>query len=247
MSIAQKPLPVYRPRDHSWQPPALAPAYKSSVARSPRQAPVVMPTTISEASGPVFGHNLIGPLDDDLRQNFAAVGESAIGPRIVVHGQVRDQSGCGVPNTLIEVWQANAGGRYRHKNESYLAPLDPNFGGCGRCFTDSEGYYRFYSIQPGAYPWPNSENSWRPAHIHFSLFGQAFTQRLITQMYFAGDPLIEECSIVNAIPQRAGIDSLIAQLDLDATLPMDSLAWRFDITLRGRQQTCFEQPGGGRR
>jgi len=188
----------------------------------------------------VFGHALLGPRDDDLIHNSAAAGESALGPRILVHGQLRDQSGRGVPGALIEVWQANAGGRYRHRNEGYLAPLDPNFGGCGRCLTDTQGYYRFTSIQPAPYPWPNGPNSWRPAHIHFSLFGPAFAQRLVTQMYFEGDPLIRLCPIVNAIPRREAIESLIAKLDMDAALPMDMLAWRFDITLRGRAQTLFE-------
>jgi len=240
MSTETKPQPGYIPRDRAWQPPALAPAYKTSITRSPQQALLSFPTTLSEESGPVFGHSILGSQDSNLLQNYAADGASAIGPRILVYGQVRDQSGQGVPDALIEVWQANAGGRYRHQKEIYIAPLDPNFGGCGRCFTDDRGYYEFRSVHPGAYPWPNSENSWRPAHIHFSVFGPAFAQRLITQMYFEGDPLIWECPIVTAIPNRQGIESLIARLDLDATLPMDSIAYRFDITLRGRQQTYFE-------
>jgi len=231
---------AYIPRDRDWQPPALAPEYKSSRLRSPQQPLLSLPTTLSEETGPVFGHSLLGPQDDDLIHNYAAAGESALGPRILVHGQVRDQSGRGVAGALVEVWQANAGGRYRHRNEGYLAPLDPNFGGCGRCLTDAQGYYRFTSIQPAPYPWPNGPNSWRPAHIHFSLFGPAFAQRLITQMYFEGDPLIELCPIVNAIPSRAGVESLIARLDMDAAVSMDMLAWRFDMTLRGRQQTLFE-------
>lgn len=230
----------YIPRDRNWQPPALAPAYKTSITRSPQQALITLLTTLTEESGPVFGHTVIGPHDHNLLHNYAVEGGSAIGPRILVYGQVRDQSGQGVPDALIEIWQANAGGRYRHRKETYLAPLDPNFGGCGRCFTDSRGYYEFRSVHPGAYPWPNSENSWRPAHIHFSVFGRAFAQRLITQMYFEGDPLIWECPIVTAIPRREAIETLIARLDLDATLPMDSIAYRFDITLRGREQTYFE-------
>jgi len=230
----------YIPRDRDWHPPALAPDYKSSRLRSPRQPLLRLPTTLSEETGPVFGHALLGPKDGDLIHNYAAAGESALGPRILVHGQLRDQSGRGVAGALVEVWQANAGGRYRHRNEGYLAPLDPNFGGCGRCLTDAHGYYRFTSVQPAPYPWPNGPNSWRPAHIHFSLFGPAFAQRLITQMYFEGDPLIWLCPIVNAIPRREAVESLIARLDMDATLPMDMLAWRFDMTLRGRQQTLFE-------
>ena len=235
----------YLPRDHDWQPPALAPAYKSSRLRSPTQPLLVLPTTLSEETGPVFKPEQIGPVDHDLIHNYAAAGQSAIGPRILVHGRVRDQSGKGVAGALVEVWQANAGGRYRHVNESYLAPLDPNFGGCGRCLTDDDGYYRFLTIQPAPYPWPNGPNSWRPAHIHFSLFGQAFAQRLITQMYFEGDPLIWECPIVCAIPRRDAIESLIAKLDLDAAVPMDMLAYRFDMTLRGQSQTYFENRGEG--
>lgn len=230
----------YIPRDRDWHPPALAPDYKSSRLRSPRQPLLRLPTTLSEETGPVFGHALLGPKDGDLIHNYAAAGESALGPRILVHGQLRDQSGRGVAGALVEVWQANAGGRYRHRNEGYLAPLDPNFGGCGRCLTDAQGYYRFTSVQPAPYPWPNGPNSWRPAHIHFSLFGPAFAQRLITQMYFEGDPLIWLCPIVNAIPRPEAVESLIARLDMDATLPMDMLAWRFDMTLRGRDQTLFE-------
>ena len=231
---------AYLPRDRSWQPPGLTPEYRSSRLRSPRQPLLRLPTTLSEETGPVFGHALLGPQDDDLIHNYAAAGESALGPRILVHGQLRDQSGRGIAGALVEVWQANAGGRYRHRNEGYLAPLDPNFGGCGRCLSDANGYYRFTTIQPAPYPWPNNPNAWRPAHIHFSLFGPAFAQRLITQMYFEGDPLIWLCPIVNAIPQRAGVESLIARLDMDAAVSMDMLAWRFDITLRGREQTLFE-------
>jgi len=230
----------YIPRDRDWQPPALAPEYRSSRLRSPRQPLLKLPTTLSEETGPVFGHSLLGSQDDDLIHNYAAAGETALGPRILVHGQVRDQSGRGLAGALVEVWQANAGGRYRHRNEGYLAPLDPNFGGCGRCLTDAQGYYRFTSIQPAPYPWPNGPNSWRPAHIHFSLFGPAFAQRLITQMYFEGDPLIGLCPIVNAIPRREAVESLIARLDMDAAVSMDMLAWRFDMTLRGREQTLFE-------
>lgn len=151
-----------------------------------------------------------------------------------------DENGRGVPGALVEVWQANAGGRYRHKNESYLAPLDPNFGGCGRVITDAEGRYEFRTIQPGPYPWPNGPNDWRPAHIHFSVFGQAFAQRLITQMYFDGDPMIWQCPIVGSISQTAAIETLIAKLDMTQTIPMDARAYHFDIVLRGNRQTLFE-------
>ncbi|WP_146589323.1 protocatechuate 3,4-dioxygenase subunit beta [Puniceibacterium confluentis] len=228
------------PRDRRWHPPALTPGYKTSVKRSPSFAPLSFPTSPSEESGPVFRDDMLGPQDGDLIHNFAKPGESAVGPRIIVHGRVLDECGRPVPNTLVEVWQANAGGRYRHKKESYLAPLDPNFGGCGRVVTDEHGFYEFRTIQPGPYPWPNTMADWRPAHIHFSVFGHSFAQRLITQMYFEGDPLIWKCPIVDTIPSRAGIESLVAALDMSRAIPMDSLAYKFDIVLRGRRQTHFE-------
>jgi protocatechuate 3,4-dioxygenase beta subunit len=188
----------------------------------------------------VFGHGILGPLDSDLIHNFAKPGESAIGERLIIHGHVRDEQRRAVPGTLIEIWQANAGGRYRHKKDGYLAPLDPNFGGCGRCITDDEGRYQFRTVHPGPYPWPNGGNDWRPAHIHFSVFGQGFAQRLITQMYFEGDPLIAHCPIIKTIPDQNAIDQLIAPLDLNAAVPLDSLAYKFDIVLRGRRSTLFE-------
>jgi len=191
-------------------------------------------------TGPVFGHNILGPQDNDLIQNYAAPGESAIGPRILVQGRVLDETGRGVAGTLVEFWQANAGGRYRHEKETYIAPLDPNFGGCGRAITGEDGSYELRTVMPGPYPWPNRGNDWRPAHIHFSLFGQGFAQRLITQMYFEGDPLIWLCPIVDVIPHREGIESLIALLDMDNTIPMDARAYRFDMVLRGRRSTLFE-------
>jgi len=227
-------------RDRSWHPPALAPAYKTSVVRSPQKALISMNTTLSEQTGPVFGHNMLGALDNDLILNYAAEGEMAIGQRIIVHGRVLDQNGRGVPGVLLEFWQVNAGGRYRHKKEGYLAPLDPNFGGCGRTVTDENGGYSLRTVKPGAYPWPNGVNDWRPAHIHFSVFGQGFAQRLITQMYFEGDPLIWKCPIVQTIPSRAAVEQLIAPLDMDNTVPMDARAYKFDIVLRGRRSTMFE-------
>ncbi|KAJ32014.1 protocatechuate 3,4-dioxygenase subunit beta [Sulfitobacter pontiacus] len=227
-------------RDRNWHPPALAPAYKTSVVRSPQKALISMNTTLSEQTGPVFGHNMLGALDNDLILNYAAQGEMAIGQRIIVHGRVLDQNGRGVPGVLLEFWQANAGGRYRHKKEGYLAPLDPNFGGCGRTVTDENGGYSLRTVKPGAYPWPNGVNDWRPAHIHFSVFGQGFAQRLITQMYFEGDPLIWKCPIVQTIPSRAAVEQLIAPLDMDNTVPMDARAYKFDIVLRGRRSTMFE-------
>ena len=228
------------PRDRSRHPPALHPPYKTSVARAPRWPLLAFPTGPSEESGPVFGHGMLGPLDADLLHNHAGAGESAIGPRIVVHGRVLDGFGRPVPRALIELWQANAGGRYRHRTETYLAPLDPNFGGYGRCLTDEDGTYEFRTVRPGPYPWPNGMNDWRPAHIHFSVFGASFAQRLVTQMYFEGDPLVARCPIVGSIGDADAIQSLVATLDMDATVPMDAMAYRFDIVLRGRRQTAFE-------
>lgn len=227
-------------RDRGRHPPALTPAYKTSVKRSPAAALLSFPTTISEETGPVFGHEMLNPLDNDLTLNFAAPGESAIGPRIIVYGRVLDETGRGVPGALVEFWQANAGGRYRHKKETYLAPLDPNFGGCGRTITAADGGYEFRTVLPGPYPWPNGMNDWRPSHIHFSVFGHSFAQRLITQMYFEGDPLIWRCPIVGTIGSKEAIESLIAPLDMARTVPMDARAYKFDIVLRGRRQTFFE-------
>ena len=230
--------PFY-PRDRTWHPAALTPGYKSSVLRSPRHAPLSLEATASESTGPVFGHDIIGPLDHDLIRNHARTGD-AIGQRIVVYGRVVDENDRAVAGSLVEIWQANAGGRYRHAREGYLAALDPNFGGCGRMMTDADGHYAFRTVKPGAYPFRNFVNSWRPAHIHFSLFGSGFAQRLITQMYFEGDPLIPHDIILNTIPDPAARQRLVAPLDFDAAIPLDSLAYRFDIVLRGRRSTVFE-------
>jgi protocatechuate 3,4-dioxygenase beta subunit len=229
----------YRQRDRFWQPKAFAEDYKSSISRSPRLPLLSVGQTVSEITGPVFGHADIGARDNDLLLNFANGGDP-IGERIIVHGRVVDEDGRPVPETLVEIWQANAGGRYRHRNDTYLAPIDPNFGGCGRTLTDAEGRYAFRTVKPGAYPWRNSVNSWRPAHIHFSVFGRSFSQRLITQMYFEGDPLIWRCPIVTAISDRRAIEQLIAPLDMNAAVPFDCLAYKFDIVLRGRRATLFE-------
>lgn len=227
-------------RDLARHPPALTPPYKTSILRSPQKPLIAAPASLSELTGPVFGHEILGPLDADLTLNHARPGQSAIGPRIIVHGRVLDEDGRGVPDALIEIWQANAGGRYRHKKDGYLAPLDPDFGGCGRTISDADGSYAFRTIRPAPYPWPNRVNDWRPAHIHFSIFGEAFAQRLITQMYFEGDPLIALCPIVNTIPDPDAIAALIAPMDMRATQPMDAIAYRFDIVLRGRRATFFE-------
>jgi protocatechuate 3,4-dioxygenase, beta subunit len=226
-------------RDRSIHPPAFTPDYKTTTLRSPRHALLSLQNSLSEVTGPMFGHDDIGPLDNDLILNYAKDGE-AIGQRIIVHGQVKDENSRPVPNVLIEFWQANAGGRYRHKNDRYIAPLDPNFGGCGRAITGAEGYYYFRTIKPAPYPWRNFVNSWRPAHIHFSIFGSAFVQRLITQMYFEGDPLLASDPMYTSIPDPGAARTLVAPLDLNATVPLDCLAYRFDIVLRGPRSTLFE-------
>lgn len=229
----------YFQRDRTWHPKALTPDYKTSVTRSPQFALLSLENTRSELTGPVFTPNDLGPLDHDLIKNFAHDGDP-VGERIIVHGRVLDEAGRAVPNTLVEVWQANAGGRYRHKKDTYFAPIDPNFGGCGRCLTDAEGYYFFRTVKPGAYPWRNWINSWRPAHIHFSIFGASFAQRLITQMYFEGDPLIQHCPILQGLSDPQAVEQLTAPLDINASIPLDSLAYKFDIILRGRRSTLFE-------
>ncbi len=229
----------YRPRDRKTHPPACFPDYKTSVARSPRWPLVPLEPSLSEVTGPVFGHDLLGPLDDDLLLN-ARVDRDPIGERIVVHGRVLDGDRRPVPGTLVEIWQANAGGRYRHANDDYVAALDPNFAGFGRALTDARGRYRFRTVKPGPYPWRNGPNDWRPAHIHFSLSGPAFVTRLVTQLYFEGDPLLRRDAIYLSVPDPAARERLVARLDLDAAIPLDTLAYRFDIVLRGRGQTPFE-------
>jgi len=226
-------------RDRSWHPPADTPGYKSTALRSPRRSLLTLPQSEGEMTGPVFGHGMLDPLDNDLIRNYAADGE-AIGERIVVQGRVLDENALPVAGTLIEIWQANAGGRYRHGRDQYIAALDPNFGGGGRCITDVEGKYSFRTVRPGPYPFRNNGSEWRPAHIHFSIFGHAFAQRLVTQMYFEGDPLIRICPIVNTIRDPAAIDQLTSKLDMANMIPFDSLVYRFDIVLRGRRSTFFE-------
>lgn len=227
----------YAPRDLSRHPAALTPRYKSSILRSPTQP--LLRLDAATDSGPTFGHGQIGALDHDLIQNFAHGGDP-VGERIILHGRVLNEAARPVRNTLVEVWQANASGRYRHKKDTYMGAMDPNFGGCGRMLTDDDGYYRFMTIKPGAYPWPNGGNNWRPAHIHVSVFGTAFCQRLITQLYFEGDPLIPICDIVQTLPDPRDIDQLVAKLDMDATVAFDAIGYRFDIILRGARSTPFE-------
>lgn len=230
----------FNPQDMSLQPPALTPDYRSSRLRAPRHKLLSLEQGAGELTGPAFGQDVIGPNDNNLIINYAAPGAAAIGEQIMVHGYLLDENARPVPEALLEFWQANAGGRYRHKKDSYLAPLDPNFGGCGRTITDEMGYFSFRTVRPGPYPWPNGGNDWRPAHIHFSCFGQGWTQRLITQMYFEGDPHIPVCPIVQTIPDPKAIERLTARLDMGHTVPMQFRAFRFDIVLRGRGSTLFE-------
>ena len=230
-------------RDRNWHPPAYAPGYKTSVARSPQQALVSMQKpTVSELSGPDFRQLRMGPHDNDLLLNFRQDQNQGLpqGERIIMFGRVVDQFGKPVPHTLVEMWQANAGGRYRHRNDSYLAPLDPSFGGVGRTLTDEQGWYRFRTIKPGPYPWPNDPNSWRPSHIHVSVMGPSISTRLITQMYFEGDPLIPLCPIVHTLKDPEAVETMVGRLDMARSKPMDCLAYRFDLVVRGELQTYFE-------
>jgi protocatechuate 3,4-dioxygenase, beta subunit len=242
MAALPKPGDEFVMRDPRSHPPALSPAYKTSIFRSPRHAPIALEGSLSETTAPVFRADELGPLDNDLILNGAdrANGGMPIGERLIVHGVVRDQFGRPVRNALVEVWQCNASGRYRHKKDQYIGALDPNFVGCGRMLTDDNGYYFFRTIKPGPYPWRNRINEWRPAHIHFALSGDGWAQRLITQMYFEGDPLIPHCPILRSVPSEEQIRGLIAMQDLSAFVALDSRAYRFDIVLRGQRATLFE-------
>ena len=219
------------------QPGYLHPPYASSLIRAPQQPLIVVPQTLSELSGPVFGHGAVATFDNDLTRQHAG---EPLGERIIVHGRVLDENDRPVAGALVEVWQANSAGRYRHKVDQHAAPLDPNFSGAGRFLTDDQGYYRFTSIKPGAYPWGNHHNAWRPAHIHFSLFGAGLLTRLVTQMYFPGDPLLPFDPIYNCIPDEQARQRMISVFDLDATIPDTALAFHYDIILRGRDATPME-------
>lgn len=210
-------------------PPYRAPAYTSTLLRAPAR-PLVMPKfgpEAVEASSPVFGRHELGPMDNDLTRQHSVEPQ---GQRIIVTGRVLDSGGHPVPGALVEIWQANAAGRYAHQVDQHPAPLDPGFTGAGRCLTDTDGGYRFVTVRPGAYPWRNHHNAWRPAHIHFSVFGTAFTQRLITQMYFPGDPLFRYDPILQAVPEFAR-DRLVSSLDMDTTVPEWALGYQWDIVL----------------
>ena len=234
----RKELPVFSSVPSGTQPEYLHPPYKSSVKRAPTQQPVALAPTLSERSGPVFGHTAVRPGDADLTAQHAA---APAGERIVVSGCVFDEDGQPVRGALVELWQANAAGRYRHRNDQHNAPLDPNFDGYGRALTDGQGRYRFLTIKPGAYPWGNHHNAWRPAHIHFSLFGAGLLSRLVTQMYFPGDPLLPHDPIYNCIPEESAKQRLISSFDWEHTSPEFALGYRFDIVLRGRNATPMEK------
>jgi len=230
---------TYNWLDWTVHPSYLHEPYRSTVLRSPRNPLVPLTQNLSELTGPVYGQDEIGPLDNDLTRNAMKNGEP-LGERIIVTGQLMDDTGKPIPQALIEVWQANAAGRYMHKVDQHDAPLDPNFHGAGRILTDENGMYRFTTIRPGAYPWGNHSNAWRPSHIHFSVFGVNFLQRLVTQMYFPGDPLLPLDPIYNGIPDADGRNSLISKYDHDVTTPSWALGFRFDIVVCGPRQTPFE-------
>jgi protocatechuate 3,4-dioxygenase beta subunit len=232
-------LQQYNSLDWSIQPPYLHEPYASTIKRAPQEPLVPLPQTLSELTGPVYGTGDIRELDNDLTRNAAINGEP-IGERIIVTGRVLDENERPIRNALVEVWQANACGRYIHKVDQHDAPLDPNFTGAGRCLTDENGVYRFTTIKPGAYPWRNHHNAWRPPHIHFSLFGVNFMQRLITQMFFPGDPLLALDPIFNGIPDENARQRLVSKYAHDITQPEWALGYRFDIVLCGSRQTPFE-------
>ena len=224
-------------REDGGQPPALFPAYRSTVSRAPRHAPIRAPLTVTETTGPAGPwERLMGPAVADLTTGSGGVAQ---GQRIVVGGRVLDEAGRPVANTIVEIWQANAAGRYRHDKDQWDAPLDPNFTGAGRVVTDDEGRYRYVTVRPGAYPWKNHANAWRPAHIHLSLLGAAFASRLVTQMYFPDDPLIALDPILQSVPALAR-PRLVARFDIEVTQPEWALGYVFDVVLRGPGATPWD-------
>lgn len=224
--------------DQGDQPTLLHPPYGATIRRAPRKPLIQLPHTWSELTGPLYGHNPIGETDHDLTRQHPG---EPMGERIIVAGRVMDEDGRAIPHTLIELWQCNAAGRYHHNVDDHRAPVDPNFSGAGRTITDENGNYRFVTIKPGAYPWRNHANAWRPAHIHFSLFGPCFITRLITQMYFPNDPLMRFDPISQSIPDERARQRLVSQFDLDLAEPEWALGYRFDFVLRGRDATPFEE------
>jgi protocatechuate 3,4-dioxygenase beta subunit len=219
------------------QPKLLYPPYQSTIRRAPQQPLIRLPRNLSDLTAPVYGYLPLGETDNDLTRQHAG---EPLGERIVVAGRVVDEDGRAIPHTLIEIWQCNAAGRYMHASDDHPAPLDPNFSGGGRVLTDANGNYQFTTIKPGAYPWRNHPNAWRPAHIHFSLFGTSFQSRLVTQMYFPNDPLFPFDPIMQSVPDERARQRLVSRFDLELTKPEWALGYRFDIVLRGRNSTPFE-------
>jgi protocatechuate 3,4-dioxygenase beta subunit len=229
---------TYSRAGNAADPPYLAPDYVGTRTRSPKKPLIRIPQTLSEITGPVYGDADVTLEEADLTRQHA--GGEPLGERIIVKGRVLDEGGRAVPNTLVEIWQCNAAGRYRHAVDRHEAPLDPNFSGAGRCVTDAGGYYQFVSIKPGAYPWRNHANAWRPAHIHLSLFGPSFLTRLVTQMYFPGDPLFAFDPIFNSVPDPRARERMVCQFDLETTKPEWALGYNFDIVLRGGKATPMD-------
>src|SRR5665647_1078955 len=228
---------IYPKESLSAFPKHLTPEYKSTVKRSPSKPLIIMPHTLSELTGPVYGHDAVQQGDNDLTKQHKG---EPLGERIIVHGQVLDEDKRPIPDTLVEIWQANACGRYVHNVDQHPAPLDPNFTGAGRTVTDDKGYYKFITVKPGAYPWGNHPNAWRPNHIHFSVFGHSFLSRLVTQMYFPGDYLFPYDPIFNSVTEEKARQRMVSTFDLDSTIPDWALAFRFDIVLRGREATPID-------
>jgi protocatechuate 3,4-dioxygenase, beta subunit len=224
-------------RRETADPPYLHPDYVSTRTRAPSRPLVPLAHTLSEVTGPVYGHERVGETDHDLTRQH---GGEPLGERMILHGRVLDGDGRPVRNSLIELWQANAAGRYKHDVDRHPAPLDPNFSGAGRCVTDDDGRYRFITVKPGAYPWRNHPNAWRAAHIHISLFGPAFATRLVTQLYFPGDPLFFQDPIFQSVREERDRERMISRFDLDETVPEWALAYEFDVVLRGRDATPTE-------
>ncbi|WIX78878.1 protocatechuate 3,4-dioxygenase subunit beta [Amycolatopsis carbonis] len=230
-------LPRYPREPEDANAPLDFAGYRSTKLRHPSQPLVLLPQMLTEVTGPLLGPGRLGELDNDLTRQHD--GEPQ-GQRIIVTGRLLDGDGRPIRNSLVEIWQANAGGRYRHTGDRWPSPIDPNFSGLGRALTDDDGRYEFTTIKPGAYPWKNHDNAWRPAHIHFSVFGSAFTQRLVTQMYFPEDPLFYQDPIFNSIPDEKVRQRMISRFNLERTVPEWALAFDFDIVVRGREQSVFE-------
>ena len=229
----------FAPEEKAAQPPSLFPDFRSSVTRGPASAPLKIPQTLTETTGPAgngIWERLMGGNATDLTKQYKG---EPLGERIIVSGRVLDENTRPVPNTMVELVQANPSGRYAHNYDQHDAPLDPNFTGVGRCITDAEGRYRFITLKPAAYPWANGPNTWRPAHIHFSIAGPAFATRLVTQMYFPGDPLFPLDAIACAVPEWAR-DRIVCRFDLETTMPYWALSYLFDFVLRGRDATPME-------